>query len=160
MEGGWAFAKFTDPEDLESLSSVLRSNDLESLFSKEEWGEAIKWARGVADLDELYDFFEADVPTLLKYYTRSVDRVVSDAMYIRDMQEMFPLGKELSELIQSGSAGWDAARASEYGYSKLSVEDTIMATTRQGFPPELRKHSEYIQARLAEGDSPGRSLAI
>ncbi len=153
------FAKFTDPEDLESLSSVLRSNDLESLFSKEEWGEAIKWARGVADLDELYDFFEADVPTLLKYYTRSVDRVVSDAMYIRDMQEMFPLGKELSELIQSGSAGWDAARASEYGYSKLSVEDTIMATTRQGFPPELRKHSEYIQARLAEGDSPGEIVS-
>ena len=156
---GWGdngpFQRFVSVQQLDELSAAVNSNDLEKLFSPEEWSEAIKWARKEADLNEIYDFFETDLGTLIKRYGQQTNKAVADAIFIRDMQDLFPLGKEIARLVAENPASWSEMKAKEYGYSRLTAEDTIAATARMELPSELRKFKELIVTRLARGEDPG-----
>lgn len=139
------------PEELSAIYDAAQSLQLREHFSPDEWSALINKKRTQADLDSVYEFFEADYFTLIKRYSESVDRSIADQVFIEDILEMFPMGKEMgmdSRFIDNP----DLAR--EFGYVRLNKRDHIEAIGRMSLPDELTPNIEnWVNQQLVDGAS-------
>ena len=139
-----------DPQELYEAANTGR---LEEVFTPDEWMEAVKFQRERGTGGELFDFFETDFNIIVERYMRESNTRYAEAMFNRDMQELFPVGKEIGEITAGDSAGFAELRAREFGYSRQTKVDSIEAATGIPMPSQLRAHEEQIMQMLMQGDS-------
>jgi len=137
------------PEELAAIYDAANSLKLREHFAPEEWDALLKRKRAQADLDGVYEFFETDYFTLIKRYSESIDRSIADQVFIEDILEMFPIGKEMgrdSRFVNNP----DLAR--EFGYVRLGKRDQVEAIGRMKLPDEMTGDIEvFVNQQLQDG---------
>tara|TARA_R100001079_G_scaffold110913_1_gene88344 strand:+ start:3715 stop:10890 length:7176 start_codon:yes stop_codon:yes gene_type:complete len=102
-------------------------------------------------LDSVYEFFETDPLVLMERYNSQASRSVADAVFIEDILDIFPMGRQFSR-IYGNRADADYA-ASQAGYVRLDKVSHLESILRTPLPKKLREFEPYIRRRLDEGVS-------
>ena len=111
------------------------------------WDEMVENARIEFGLDDMYDFFETDPLALMERYHSAASKKMSDAMFIEDILDLFPRGRQFEELY--GPNADHQARLA--GYVRLSKVDQLQSLLRAKMPEKLRAFEPLIKQRLNEG---------
>ena len=113
------------------------------------YAETIESARIQFGLEEVYDFFETDTLALMERYNSMASRTVADAGFIEDILDLFPMGRQFSQLYKSKTDA-DAA-ASLAGYVRLDKVSHLESVLRTSLPKKLREFEPYIRNQLDKG---------
>jgi hypothetical protein len=139
------------PEELSAIYDAAQSLQLREHFSPDEWSALINKKRTQAELDSVYEFFEADYFTLIKRYSESVDSSIANQVFLEDQLQMFPMGKEMgrdSRFVNNPDL------AKEFGYVRLGKRDHIEAVGMMKLPDELTPNIEnWVNQQLMDGAS-------
>jgi hypothetical protein len=154
----------TVDELMESANRRSLSRDV----PEDIWEALIKQESVSLNQNGTFEYFATDPLVIMEHYATQVDKSIADAIYLRDMDDMFPLGKKFSDAIAMATSKLDeigeeavAAHianvefaAERAGYAKLSHTDYLSTLLNLKLPAGLRKHGEYIKAQLAANVSP------
>ena len=136
--------------DPELVKQAALEGRLESLFSVDGWERAVSWSRNNLTGSELYEFFEPDFKILTERYIKETNRRTADAIFARDIREMFPVGEEIAKMVEGLSVAAAEIRAREFGYSRLSKYDSVQSATGIPLPKELQAYEDAIMTMLRD----------
>ena len=148
-----------------AMRHAAENNTLSELLTPEVYDQLVNEMIETLDVGQGFDFFEVEPMLLMEHYATQVDRSLSDASYLRDMMEMFPMGRKFSEMDQANAAtgrpGELVEMAAEAaGYSKLSHNDYLATLANLKLPKQLRKYGEYIRGQIVQGKSPNEIMRL
>ena len=116
-----------------------------------DYDELVDSVNAEFGLDAVYEFFETDPLVLMERYNAQSSRAVADAVFIEDILDTFPMGREFSRLYKdTATADAEAAKA---GYVRLDKVSHLESVLRTSIPKKLREFEPYIRRRLGEGVS-------
>ena len=121
----------------------------------QSWDSMVENARIEFGLDDMYNFFETDPLLLMERYHVAASKKMADAIFIEDILDMFPMGRQFEKLYGTG-ADIEAQRA---GYVRLSKVDHLQSVLLAKLPSKLREFEPYIKQKLNEGTPLNEILA-
>ena len=136
--------------DPELVKQAALEGRLESLFSVDGWERAVSWARNNLTGSELYEFFEPDFKIITERYIKETNQRTAEALFGKDIDEMFPVGNEISKMVEGLSVAAAEIRAREFGYSRLSKYDSVQSATGIPLPKELQAYEDVIMTMLRD----------
>ena len=135
----------------ESISSLSRVFDEASEVNpaSPSWDVAVENARLEAGLDDMYEFFETNPLVLMERYSRIASKKVADAVFIQDILDLFPRGRQFAKMYPT--AGEAASAAVREGFVRLGTVDHLQSVMMSKLPQDLRRFEDFIKQRLADG---------
>lgn len=113
------------------------------------WEQMVEDARIEHGLDDLYDFFETDPMVLMERYNSMASRAVSDAEFIEDTLDLFPMGRHFAKRYGDKADHY----ADMAGYIRLDKVSHLESVIKAKLPDGLRKFSGLINEQLSKGVS-------
>ena len=135
----------------ESISSLSRVFDEASEVNpaSPSWDVAVENARLEAGLDDMYEFFETNPLVLMERYSRIASKKVADAVFIQDILDLFPRGRQFAKMYPT--AGEAASAAAREGFVRLGTVDHLQSVMMSKLPQDLRRFEDFIKQRLSDG---------
>ena len=139
-------AKEAADQSLSALSKVIDDMKVDNPAGL-GWEEMVENARIEFGLDDMYDFFETDPLALMERYHSAASKKMSEAMFIEDILDLFPRGRQFEELY-GAQADTQAALA---GFVRLSKVDQLESLLRTKMDPKIRAFEPFIKQQLGKG---------
>ena len=142
-----AFGPEAEKAASESISSLSRVFDESDLLPS--WDDAVEGARLEAGLDDMYEFFETNPLVLMERYSRIASKKIADAVFIQDILDLFPRGRQFARIYKNPEEA--SIAAAREGFVRLATVDHLQSVMMSKLPQGLRKFEDFIKQRLADG---------